>query len=390
MASLSLGTNYSLGDHMKKYLYGTTALAAVGLAAGSVQAAEPLHYELGGYYNQIFGYADSDGTLTADSDEAVVYNNAEVYFKMNGELDNGLKIGGRIELEGGQQGDQIDQAYLILAGGFGQLRIGAINSGGYSYGWNTSAPAVGVGINSGWTSNFVANAGVGVTVGGAFRSPANSTVLDASNDDQKLTYFTPRMNGFQLTTSWSPLASSTGGENSGLVTESTTYTNAWDLGLSYSGGWDDVSVEVTAVIAGANAPSAVEAAGYDDYLAFTGGVGVGVGGISVAANFAKVAEGHAQAGNTQSSEGTAFNIGAGYSTGPFGFSITYFHGQEEGIVANAGDVENEYFAVAASYTLGPGLRTHITFLSIDREDDTAGSAGDTDGVAVAIGINAGF
>ena len=391
MASLSLGTNDSLGDHMKKYLYGTTALAALGLAAGSVQAAEPLHYELGGYYNQIFGYVDSDGARTADTDEAVVYQNAEVYFKMNGELDNGLKIGGRIELEGQNQGDQIDQAYLVLAGGFGSLRIGAINSGRYSYGWNTDAPNVGVPINSGWTSNFVVGAGAGgVGVGGAFRSPANSTVLDASNDDQKLTYFTPRFEGFQLTVSWSPLASSSGGENTGLVTESTTYTNAWDLGLSYSGGWNDVGVEVTAGVAGANAPSTVEAAGFDDYLAFNGGVGVGVGGISVAASFANVAEGHAQAGNLQSSEGASFNIGASYSTGPFGFSMTYFNGQEEGIVANAGDVENEYFAVAASYTLGPGLRTHITFLSIDREDDTAGSAGDTDGVAVAIGINAGF
>ncbi|MCH7943049.1 MAG: porin, partial [Proteobacteria bacterium] len=117
---------------MKKYLYGTTALAAVGLAAGSVSAAEPLHYELGGYYQQIFGYTDNDGAASAGTDEAVVYQNAEVYFKMRGELDNGLKIGGRIELEGQTQGDQIDQAYLILAGGFGELRIGAINSGRYS------------------------------------------------------------------------------------------------------------------------------------------------------------------------------------------------------------------------------------------------------------------
>ena len=378
---------------MKKYLYGTTALAAVGLAAGSVSAAEPLHYELGGYYSLIMGFTDNDGAASAGLDEAVTYQNSEVYFKMRGELDNGLKIGGRIELEGQAQGDQIDQAYLILAGGFGEFRFGAINSGRYSYGWNTDAPNVGVPINSGWTSNFMTNApdsiGAGV-VGGAFRSPANSTVLDASNDDQKITYFTPRFNGFQLTASWSPLATSTGGENPGLVTEATSYTNAWDLGLSYSGGWNDVSVEVTAGVGGADAPTTVEAAGFDDYLAFNGGVGIGVGGISIAGNFANVAEGHASAGNLRSSEGASYNIGASYSTGPWGFSLTYFNGQEEGPVSVPGDEENQYFAAAASYALGPGLKTNITFFAGDREDDIAGSAGDTDARAVLVMIKAGF
>ena len=116
---------------MKRFLYGTTALAAVGLAAGPVLAAEPLHMELGGYYQQVFGWVDTDtitGGATTNKGDFGNYQNAEVYFKMRGELDNGLKIGGRIELEGENAGDQIDQAYLSLAGGFGQLRIGAINS----------------------------------------------------------------------------------------------------------------------------------------------------------------------------------------------------------------------------------------------------------------------
>ncbi len=65
---------------------------------------------------------------------------------MRGELDNGLKIGGRIELEGETTGDQIDQAYLVLANRFGELRIGSVNSGRYSYGWTTDTPAVGMGV----------------------------------------------------------------------------------------------------------------------------------------------------------------------------------------------------------------------------------------------------
>ena len=41
---------------------------------------------------------------------------------MRGERDNGLKVGGRIELEAESTGDQVDQHYLVLAGGFGEFR----------------------------------------------------------------------------------------------------------------------------------------------------------------------------------------------------------------------------------------------------------------------------
>ncbi len=184
---------------MKKYLYGTTALAAVALAAGPALAeAEPLHMELGGYYTLWYAYADPDfaGNGSASVGEFTSIQNAEVYFRMRGELDNGLRIGGRIELEGEQGGDQIDQHYLVLAGGFGEFRLGSINSGRYSYGWNTDAPTVGIGINSGWMSQLVAPRS---NSGARFRSPMISTVIDFSNDEPKLTYFTPRFNGFQLT-----------------------------------------------------------------------------------------------------------------------------------------------------------------------------------------------
>ena len=89
--------------------------------------------ELSGYYEQFFGFTD---TGTSGQGEEVQFQNAEVHFKMRGELDNGLRIGGRIELEGASDlsGDQINEAYLILAGGFGEFRIGAVNSGRYNYG----------------------------------------------------------------------------------------------------------------------------------------------------------------------------------------------------------------------------------------------------------------
>ncbi len=414
---------------MKKFLYGTTALAAAGLISGPALAqADPLHFELGGYFQQFFGYSDVDFNAdgSTNSSDSMSYKNAEVYFKMRGELDNGLKIGGRIELEGDNGGDQIDQAYLTLSGGFGQLRVGSINSGRYSFVWATDAVQVGVPINSGWTSAFVA---VRNNTGSRFRSPGVSTAIDASNDEEKITYFTPRFNGFQLTASWTPEAHDSssnsvgqGGESSfaGTSDESLFYTNAYDFGVSYSGEFNGVGVEVQTGVGGATVPDIADslAAFNDDYFMYQGGLALSYQGWSIAGSFAVVDEplafncsaavaaaasvavagvgvtklGVAAAGAacTSSNEGESFNIGVAYETGPWGFSATYFNGEEEGLIANPGDEENEFIALAASYTLGPGIRTSATYLHLELDDDLPGNAGDNETDAFIVGIHLGF
>ncbi len=404
---------------MKKYLYGTTALAAVALAAGPALAeAEPLHMELGGYYTVWYAYADPDVAANGSTrvGEFSTIQNAEVYFKMRGELDNGLRIGGRIELEAETTGDQIDQHYLVLAGGFGEFRLGSINSGRYSYGWNTDAPAVGIGINSGWGSAIV---NAQNNAGFRFRSVGLSTVIDFSNDENKITYFTPRFNGFQLTASWTPRGHRTtsnsvgqGGNTfffTGPADENIINTNGWDLGLSYSGDFDGVGIELQAGIATADASNQADNAGLDDPFAYNGGLAVSYAGFTAAASFAVVDEplGFLCTGVTiatafclATNEGESFNVGLGYSTGPWDFSISYFGGEEEGFAliaagvtnptALAGDDENEFFEIAASYTLGPGLRMSLAALSIDFEGGLVGPADDNDGIAVVFGVHAGF
>ena len=394
---------------MKKYLYGTTALAAVALAAGPALAeAEPLHMELGGYYTVWYAYTDSDFAAGGSSSvgDFTSTQNAEVYFRMRGELDNGLRIGGRIELEGESTGDQIDQHYLVLAGGFGEFRLGSINSGRYSYGWNTDAPAVGIGINSGWMSTLVAPQN---NSGSRYRSVGLSTVIDFSNDESKITYFTPRFNGFQLTASWTPRGHATasgsvgqGGSTyffTGPADENLINTNGLDVGLSYSGDFDGVGIEVQAGIATADASNEADSAGLDDPFAYNGGLAVSYAGFRAAASFAVIDEplGLACTGMAVgtatcpgSNEGDSFNIGVGYSTGPWGFSLTYLTGREEGLTAVRGDEENSFVAIAASYTLGPGLRMSLSALDIDFDGDAAGPADDNNGIAVIFGVHAGF
>jgi len=83
-----------------------------------------------------------------------------------------------------------------------------------------------------------------------------------------------------------------------------------------------------------------------------------------------------------------------YSTGPWAVSLTYFNGQEEGPTLTPGDEENEFIAAAVSYQRGPGIKTSLTFITAEMQDDSPAGANiagnDTDGRAVLLGIHAGF
>ncbi len=398
---------------MKKFLYGTTALAAAGLISGPALAqAEPLHFELGGYFQQFFGFVDVDKLnvvglgpgFSTNSSSSMSFKNAEVYFKMRGELDNGLKIGGRLELEGDNGGDQIDQAYLTLAGGFGSLRLGAINSGRYSMGWNTDPVQVGVPINSGWMSAFMS---VTNQSGARFRSVGISTVVDGSNDEEKITYFTPRFNGFQFTASWTPEAHlitsgsvGQGGETtfSGASDADLYYTDALDFGLSYSGEFTGVGVEVQAGVGFADKPDVLGAPNIpglfevEDFFTYQGGIAFSYQGFSVAASFAVIEDPLALNTGLSSNEGSSFVVGVAYETGPWGISATYFHGEEEAIIAFPGDEENTFASVAASYTLGPGIRTSVTYLHGEMDADLVvpGFNEDNEVDAFVVGVHLGF
>jgi predicted porin len=384
-------------------------VAATVLAGGNALAeAQPLAFSLSGYYAFDLHLYDEEQDGGASNHGMVTAQDAEINFNMRGELDNGMKIGGRIELEGSNNGDQIDQSWITLEAGWGRIDLGGINSGRYNLSWGVNAPNVAHGITSGVQSEFTSFNGGLITF--AFRRPLGSANTDASNDDQGIHYYSPRFNGFLLALSYRPSVSTTqgaggGSENAGQINEATNYHDAVDLAVHYTGDVGGVGLTATAGYATASAPTnaltAVTNGGtesFDDYEALSGGFRLSYEGIRFGGMISNVTEGFCVDGGNadcadatdRSSAGTAYTLGISYGEGPWAVSAQVHEGDVEDSIGIAGDSELSTWSIGASYTLGPGLRVIASFIDVelDNEDDVAANGNKAE--TFSIGIAAGF
>lgn len=202
---------------MKKILVASSALVAVAFA-GQAQASEKISLSVGGYMEQWIGAADQDND-SIDNVNAF-QSDTEIHFSGSTTLDNGIEVGAKIELEGEQASNQIDEQYLYVNGGFGQVKLGAEDGAAADMG--ISAPAVGpVGANDGDMGNWVTLA-------------ATPDTVPAGDDSKRLTYYTPSLGGFKAGFSYADDDSS---ETNDTVT---TGDNRVSAGIEYSGDFDGI------------------------------------------------------------------------------------------------------------------------------------------------------
>ena len=199
---------------MKRALRGTTALIGASLCAAAPAAAEtPIQLSVGGFFRTAYMVVlDDDDSLPENvapepGDEKTddgVFSDAEIHFVGRTVLDNGLEVGARVELEGednsGDNGDQVDEAWIWFAGGFGEVRIGS----------DDEALANSCILPPGGTANFSAFSpnqwGANSLSSFPFGNVSNSacTGVDDLGDAQKIIYFSPLFHGFQLSASYTP------------------------------------------------------------------------------------------------------------------------------------------------------------------------------------------
>jgi len=189
---------------MRKRLMGSAAMIGGGLAVGfasqfacqAAGAADGVKLGVGGYFREAYMVVfDDDGEGEAGNEHNTdgFFNDAEVHFIGSTTLDNGLEVGARIELEGENDDDQIDESWIYFSGGFGEVRIGSLDDA-------LSQLCV---FAPGGTANFSA---FSPNQWGANTLTSNSICfgVDDKSDSQKIVYFSPVFGGFQLGVSYTP------------------------------------------------------------------------------------------------------------------------------------------------------------------------------------------
>lgn len=380
------------------------ASTALALISAQSQAAE---WELkwGGYMEQFVAFSTADGPdglSNTDFDGVDSKQDAEIHFKPTITLDNGIKIGANIQLEAFQSGDQIDESYLFIKGSFGEILLGSENSAGYKM--HYGAPDVTfLNVNSGSLTAYVPFSGAvsgsdpvtgvptTVRVGDdVFRGTLGTTYLenDRNNDAQRFTYFTPRFAGFQLGVSYARDAVQDDNfqVNCSIPGQTCDY---FDIGANYVNSFGGFDV----AISGRWGIATNEGPGSNNPQVFGAGINLGFAGVTIGGSFA-------EQNNTTTSDGTAFDAGISYQTGPWGFSFTYFHGENvdnENVANPLGNDETlDQYLLGVNYKLAKGVSLGAFGAYVDFDEDrgdpgsVATNGNDVDGFVIGTGVKVRF
>ncbi len=403
---------------MRKILLGTTAIVAAGMVASApALSAEKLQVGIGGYMEQWVGMVDNDDDARTDASGLNNYVDSEVHFKGKTALDNGLTVGVQIELEGSTGGDQIDESYMTIEGEFGKIILGSENSAMYLMHYGVRD--FGIGLSSGDMPNWLHwdpypdekaeesmefvrieppnNKKGGITNKGYWLHPLGSTGVEpnGTNDSEKISYFTPRMGGFQLGLSYGP---DTKEDNSDIVDRNGGLSDMVAVGLNFQQAFDGAEIRVSGGYGTINNNKK----GGDDPTAYNVGARVNYGGFGIEAAYANFDDSEVKNG-----DGVSFGIN--YSSGPWGISLAWFNGEMDGDVKknkDTGKVESinghrshETVHLSGKYALGPGISFKGTIGTTTAEtndtslrviDKKASTLKEADATYFVVGVTASF
>ncbi|GAB3123185.1 porin [Novispirillum itersonii] len=373
---------------MKKILIGTSALVAAAAFAGSANAADPIKLSIGGYGAVMVGYASNDDAFIRQSGNEVsavdVKGDNEIHFSGKTTLDNGLTVAVKYEIESGgrSMSDVSDEWSISLSGNFGTIKTGADDNALTMI--HNNAPIVGGGLAGGDLLD-----GAYVVKPGSV-STETDTAIDTNGDREAISYISPSFAGFTFGASYVPSASSTHGDDNpgATTTANTVVSDAYGVGLGYAGKFGDVTV--SADIGWLTADTGNQVKNRDEYQA---GLKFGYAGFEVGGAYRKInmdgITGQLDA------DGTVWEAGVSYKTGPYGISLTYLDAKQADVgqtsVTSKSDDKSKALQLSTSYNMGPGvdLVGGLAYVKFDSAG-TASTGNDNDGWVAATGLSLTF
>ena len=269
----------------------------------------------------------------------------QVFINANGATDRGLQYGSKIDLEAGSgQGNTedatIDEVALFFSSGWGRVELGREDGAEDVMGIGAADAQAGTGGIDGDTNNLV-----------QFETPD-------TGDDAKVSYFTPRIVGFQLGASFVP-DNNTGISNSGnpAINPSGSFEDVFGGGVNWTGalGAFDFTAAATGIMGNAIGPG-------DDLASFDAGLLFGFGGFSIGGNiFANT--------DFQEAQGAAAGLKYGFGAANVSVGYVFFdpdNGDSTNLVAASGDI---------GLMQGVTLKGDVTY---NTDDQDANAGADTD------------
>jgi len=369
---------------MKKQLLTTTAMVAAGVLAvsGPALAKKPT-LSIGGSTEQVFGVGENSDAFDAANGARVGWDqmsDAEIHFNGSVTLDNGIKIKTRIELEGNtNSGDRIDENWMRISGSFGEIRMGSHDGAGQA-------------MTNGYMGTYAT--GVGQTtafeVGNWLAKPATVSAgtvnrVDLSSDGEAVSYFTPRMSGFQVGATYHP---SKNEDNKPRELKSGGDHEGFSFGSNYVTKMDNATIAIAAGYATTNGDGATS-----DPDVWGVATKVSFNGINIAASWVEQDD---RANNVTGVTATAgfesLELGANYTFGANGVSVNYLESESTtNSTVSKGD-NTDVLSFAYRRTLGPGVSFSLTAFFADYNDGATGATAGTsnDGQALVSSIKVKF
>jgi predicted porin len=417
---------------MKKILLTTTAFGL--FAAGSALAAGPV-VTLGGYADVQVGNGSEEGLFKSQGNGTTYFSrdlhtrtDTRFTIKADGKADNGLGYGAFLELNADVNSNDTAstavtdnpnarRSFLYVESGFGRVEAGATGDAGnalkvdastfaratggiggdfYKYVDLSSDSAVATGDDYYILPGLPTAAGLpgdaagGVTLG---------DIHDVRATANKISYYSPRIEGLQLGVSYTPDQSERGTANgfSGKYTAGTAgaFVNVFNAGLNYEGNFNDVGINASLTGEwGGTKDDIVLNPGitsFDDLEAYAAGLSVSYAGFTVGGSYGDAPQ--LGQNSTFGTEAHYWTLGAAYEFGPFATSISYLNStvENEGS-ATAPDKDFSNISIGADYKLAPGLLPYVEVSFFDADDNVADTSTTTDnsGTVVIVGTQLTF
>lgn len=343
---------------MRKALLATSALALAGaVATAPASAADMLSVGVHGYMEQWVGFTDRSDSADSTVEGGVSqWSDSEIFFRGKLESDSGLTFSVKVELEGNTSGDQIDESQLTVGGSFGQIVLGTEDHPAALMHYGNQDVGVGYCGDAGWTGV------VGCSRNDKLGLGTNGWIV--GGDEQKIAYYTPRMNGIQVGAAYIPDHTSEdanrlpgGNDSDGVSFAINMQQDVGEASVALSAGHYQVSM-----------------GGGEDQTFSNFGLRVGFGAFGFNVAYAEHEDGDGD--DADSGDYELASAGVKYSDGPMSVSLHHMMGDaDNGEEANA-------TMLSLAYKLAPGVSSKTSII--------AGEQGTKEGTAFVTGIAVGF